>query len=281
MNDFTILHLSDLHIDKQDGQLKVLFKYLIEDIKKELSDINNIIIVVTGDIIDKGNYKARDSVIKFFELLHNIQGKRCKKIYIVPGNHDKERSIIDDNIIVGEKNTEEFYVNQWKHIILGFEKYTFLCRDIYKIFYGEGEAEKRVLNDTYGVYIDEIGGKNICFLLFNSAWSCIGNNDEHNIKIGKYQVEKMQELYEKNKQEKKIDLTIALAHHPINLLESKDEDELRNQLLSESGFNANVYICGHIHNRDVINWYNNRHSLTTLMSGIGEPDENYNHPYLI
>ena len=32
-------------------------------------------------------------------------------------------------------------------------------------------------------------------------------------------------------------------------------------------------------NRDVINWQNNRHSMTTLVSGLGWPDGNTNHPY--
>lgn len=61
MNDFTVLHLSDLNIDREDGQLSVMFKYLLCDINKELKDIDNIIVVVTGDIVNKGNYKVFNS----------------------------------------------------------------------------------------------------------------------------------------------------------------------------------------------------------------------------
>lgn len=277
MNDFTILHLSDLHINREDGQLSAMFKYLLYDINNELKDIDNIIVIVTGDIVNKGNYKAKASVLTFFKGLHNILNERCKKIYIVPGNHDKVRSTLDSNLISCLKY-DESYDNKWKHILIGFSEYTSLCKDIYSIFYSEG-VDERIFEDTFGVHIDVINNKTICFLLFNSAWSCIGDGDEHNIRIGDSQIKKIKKLYEKAKIDKKIDLTIAIAHHPINLLESNDQDELRNQLLSEVGFDANVYICGHTHNRDVINWYNNRHSLTTLMSGIGEPDENGGHPF--
>ena len=51
MNDFTVLHLSDLHIDNTDGHLSVLLKNLLEDIKVELEKAKHVVIVVTGDIV--------------------------------------------------------------------------------------------------------------------------------------------------------------------------------------------------------------------------------------
>lgn len=50
MNDFTILHLSDLHINQTDGRLSLLMKNLLIDIEKEMQLVDNIIIVVTGDL---------------------------------------------------------------------------------------------------------------------------------------------------------------------------------------------------------------------------------------
>ena len=78
MNDFTILHLSDLHINREDGQLSAMFKYLLYDINNELKDIDNIIVIVTGDIVNKGNYKAKASVLTFFKGLHNILNENTK-----------------------------------------------------------------------------------------------------------------------------------------------------------------------------------------------------------
>lgn len=279
MNDFTILHLSDLHIDREDGEIPVMLNNLLDDIKKELEDVDNIVILVTGDIVNKGNYKAKESVLAFFRKLKEMFQERCVGIYIVPGNHDKVRSVLDEKLILGNGNySEQFYKEEWKYVLLGFQNYSLLCKDIYKIFYKENDGYP-YFEDTYGVSVKTINGKDICFLLFNSAWSCMGDNDEHNIYIGEFQMNQMKKSYNEKRKNRTFDLVVAIAHHPINLLESMDEDKFRNLLLSEIGLNANVYICGHIHNRDVTNWYNNRHSLTTLVSGVGEQDKDGNHPY--
>ena len=48
MNDFTILHLSDLHINQKGERLSLLMENLLIDIKNEMKLADNIIIVVTG-----------------------------------------------------------------------------------------------------------------------------------------------------------------------------------------------------------------------------------------
>ena len=51
MNDFTILHLSDLHINQKGERLSLLMENLLIDIKNEMKFVDNIIIVVTGDLV--------------------------------------------------------------------------------------------------------------------------------------------------------------------------------------------------------------------------------------
>ena len=72
-----------------------------------------------------------------------------------------------------------------------------------------------------------------------------------------------------------------MAHHPLNWLEGEEETLLQSNILSNYSLNCNIYISGHIHNRDIINWQSTRHSLTTLVSGLGWPDEedDMQHPY--
>lgn len=290
MNDFTVLHLSDLHIDLPGKQLSILMENLLNDIEKEMRFSDNILIVVTGDIVNQAQYENRDNVLEFFRKLRNRLGKeRVKHIYIVPGNHDRKRNILDERILDGQSEEklvldkpQDFYPQLWKYIRMSFDEYNELARDIYKIYYDEKMVPTRVFKDTYGVQIDQVNGKNICVLQFNTVWSCTGENDERNIRIGKFQIEQIKEEYRKRCEclgEKKIDLTIAIAHHPVGWLAGKEEDMIQSELLSNNSLHANVYICGHTHNRDVINWQNNRHSLTTLVSGIGWPDGSTDHPY--
>ena len=74
---------------------------------------------------------------------------------------------------------------------------------------------------------------------------------------------------------------IALAHHPLNWLTGEEETLVQTNILSNYSLNCNIYISGHIHNRDIISWQSTRHSLTTLVSGLGWPDEeeDMQHPY--
>lgn len=154
MDDFTILHLSDLHINKTDGNLPPLMDRLLNDIKEQSEYCENIIIVVTGDLVHHGNYAYKNSVLKFFDRLHKILSVKVKDIFIIPGNHDKERSILDKDILKkyrSEKNkNKKFYDNYWKYIELEFQKHIDLTKKIYKIF----EPDKKY--ELYGAEAVEI-----------------------------------------------------------------------------------------------------------------------------
>lgn len=286
MNDFTILHLSDLHINREGNMLSILHENLLQDIESEMSMSENIIVVVTGDILDKAEYKFRDNAITFFEKLHEILGEKVKGLYVVPGNHDKIRNVMDKSIIEKyytlkkEDKKQDFCQQYWKHLKMGFNEYIEMLNEIYLKF-PNIKLPKSIEKDTYGVEKIQIGDINLCFLLFNTAWSCLGEDDERHLLLGDFQMEKIKNQYsvESNKLDKKFDLTIALAHHPIDWLEGKEENMMKADILCNNSLNANVYICGHTHNRDVINWQNNRHSMTTLVSGLGWPDGNTDHPY--
>lgn len=53
MDDFTILHLSDLHVDESKGRPNILLYNLLHDIENEMKYSDNILIVVTGDLINQ------------------------------------------------------------------------------------------------------------------------------------------------------------------------------------------------------------------------------------
>lgn len=285
MNDFTILHLSDLHINQKGERLSLLMENLLIDIKNEMKLVDNIIIVVTGDLVHRGNYEYKDSVIYFFTKLKESLGKKIKDIYIVPGNHDKVRNSIDKKILLEyeeySSDPEKFYKNYWKYFLVSFADYQELVRQIYSIFMKKTKVKKKVKEDTYGAFVSKVNDKRICFLTFNTAWSCLGDSDERNLKFGRFQLKKIKEEYEKNKKAEGYDLVVALAHHPLNWLVGEEETLVQTNILSNFSLNCNIYISGHIHNRDIISWQSTRHSLTTLVSGLGWPDEeeDMQHPY--
>lgn len=161
MNDLTILHLSDLHIDGQAAYPEIL-KNLLVHIKEEIATTREktLVVAVTGDIIDKGNKAAIDNAKKFFEDLKKTLGNKVAGIVLVPGNHDIFRSNSCKFIIPAcrtfavQKEYEfgnTFYDTFWKNIQEAYESsgYMELSKYIYNLF--EMDIEEKIVERTFGV----------------------------------------------------------------------------------------------------------------------------------
>lgn len=306
MNDLTILHLSDLHIDVSGATYSRLLKKLLDDIKDEMQYVrnNSVIVVITGDILHQGPLASKtDQAIKnalsFFKDLYDILLGKVVYIYVVPGNHDKYRTKENeflvsayrsmaeeyDNIKESKKESKfdnNFYDNFWKFHINAYTKangtgYLELVNEIYKIFGLSKESEtKSFITDTFGVDIIEVLGKKYCFVLLNTAWSCMDDNDNRNLILGKFQIDKIKNqfrnLMDIYSEQERPGITIVLGHHPLGALRGKEEDNIFTEMISFESLDANIYLCGHTHDRTVNNWINNRHSISTFVTGIGWPE---------
>lgn len=271
MSGINILHLSDLHISSK--QLSFTNKKLIEDIVSQIKDMDDILMVVSGDIVDKGEFgKYRDAAIEFFRTLKNSTEKRIKEVYFVPGNHDKVRNT--NNRLYGQLsqiNNLEITEEIWKLQIDNYADYLSMVWTIKKIF----NHKSKKTTETFGIESYEAGENVICFVKMDTTWGTYGGNDEEGrLVIGDYQLEALVKQYEdeKNKYEnqgKHISITIGIGHHPICWLHSQQEKILKKYMIDEEYFNMNLYLCGHIHDMELENWYNNERSLMTLVTGIG------------
>lgn len=293
MNDIVILHLSDLHIDASSTNYSRLLRGLLKDIKKEIVMVpdDSLIVTITGDIIHMGNKKAVNAAIKFFEDLYKIVKDKVVTIYFVPGNHDKYRTEENKFLIpayrtIGsyerEKFNDKFFESFWKYQDETYSEengsgYLELTKKVYEIF-GVSNIEKRTyIKYTFGVDVVEVLGKKYCFVMLNTAWSCIDENDTRQLILGKFQIDEIKRQYHNlvdNLSDNVIELTLVLGHHPISALFGKEEDNIFSEMISFEELNANAYLCGHTHDRAIINWVNNRHSINTFMTGIGWPENN-------
>lgn len=282
MNDLTILHLSDLHIDGQAAYPEIL-KNLLVHIKEEIATTREktLVVAVTGDIIDKGNKAAIDNAKKFFEDLKKTLGNKVAGIVLVPGNHDIFRSNSCKLIIPAcrtfavQKEYEfgnTFYDTFWKNIQEAYESsgYMELSKYIYNLF--EMDIEEKIVERTFGVVPITIEKKTYFFVLLNTSWCCIDENDARKIVLGKFQLDKISEEAIKLRRNIEPSLSICLGHHPLQCLEGNEETTALMELTDSSRIMANAYLCGHTHNRTVVNWNNNVRTLNTFMTGIGQGD---------
>lgn len=292
-NTFSILHLSDLHIAKtSSGNYSWDLRTLISDIVEQINNlhIHKLMIVVTGDSIDKGEYEFCDIAVDFFKDLHNaikqnVEALDIVDIQIVPGNHDRARareiclfSIAHQQLDIKDESDWTFYKNNSIEFIT-------MVNEIYKVF------EKTLqISNTFGCELVSIGNNNICFIRTDSAWCAVSNSDKRKIRFGSYQLIQLNTEYQKIKSDlernnKKIDITIAMSHHPTFWMQSDDESLFKSYIMKEKYLNVDIMLSGHIHSQSVENIYNHEHSILSLVTGIGwgeeRPDEINEHRYSI
>lgn len=145
-----------------------------------------------------------------------------------------------------------------------------LSKYIYNLF--EMDIEEKIVERTFGVVPITIEKKTYFFVLLNTSWCCIDENDTRKIVLGKFQLDKISEEAIKLRRNIEPSLSICLGHHPLQCLEGNEETTALMELTDSSRIMANAYLCGHTHNRTVVNWNNNVRTLNTFMTGIGQGD---------
>jgi len=187
MAHFYLLHLSDLHLEAQDDypeRLPYVAENLIKHAAERLKDKDNIILVITGDIIHRGNYvKNKNLAISFFTKLKNtLDNNKCKiiSIQIVPGNHDKDFGKKPDEpnenklLSVALQNIVEFneHERHIRNLLKGsYDEYMKLRTQISDIFLLDPQKINDVFlksdkkdnceyNATYGVDVITVYDKN-------------------------------------------------------------------------------------------------------------------------
>ena len=285
MNDLVIVHLSDLHIDCNGCSYSRLLHSLLKDIKDQVALVpdERLVVVVTGDIINAGNPAAIPNAKKFFHRLKEITEKKLKAIYIIPGNHDKNRTHANSFLVPAYRQFiynqgktvfgQEFKENIWpiqKEVYVA-SGYLELLEYIYCDLFNMPEIGN-VAKETYGVHILNVNDKRYCFVLLNTAWSCADDSDTRKLILGEFQIKEIAQQFHDLTDESPVELSFVLGHHPIECLYGTEQDTLFSYMISYTEMSANAYLCGHTHDRNVINWSNNRHAIHTLMTGFGWPE---------
>jgi 3',5'-cyclic AMP phosphodiesterase CpdA len=105
MAQINILHLSDLHFAKSNEiDISIIKEAFIKDIKEihATESFTPNIILFTGDLVQSGDdNEFKDAHESWFVPLIEATGLNLDFFIISPGNHDIQRSQIDDIIESG------------------------------------------------------------------------------------------------------------------------------------------------------------------------------------
>lgn len=273
---FCVLHLSDLHIVAfPKGYYSQPLKKLIADIEIQLSSINEVVIVVSGDIIDKADYiNNLDVALHFFKDLESKLHSKVKDIQIVPGNHDRIRTAQTKLFSYAHRNFglcigSDYCEDEWRLQQETYSDFFALVNKIYQIF-----GKTTEITNTFGVETLNIGNCNVCFIRLDTSWCSSGSDDDQrNLRVGRYQLDKLKENYQAIKgkgadDKNPISITIAISHHPITWLLPDEEDTINQYIMESTSLDVDVLMCGHVHQRAVLNYFNHEHSMLTLVTGM-------------
>ncbi|MEO8761345.1 MAG: metallophosphoesterase [Bacteroidia bacterium] len=236
-----ILHITDIHIKQNASNNHILKKAdrIFEAFRNQVSDMENLIIVVTGDIAFSGLEKEYDLAYIFFDDLIKKLEKYTKQlpvIIFIPGNHDCDFSG-DQTIrnLVIEKVKETWYKNINEQIIktcteVQLNFWNFVTR------FNNTQINTIFSHSLLNVYEFTKNEKNIIFNCFNTSWISKLKEEEGQMAFPT-------EYFGEEKIIHKSDLTINLIHHPINWQNNTHHREFR-KLLEESG---DLILSGHEH----------------------------------
>lgn len=281
--NIVILHLSDLHFS--GASLRRVHEDLLDDIKEMMIGAKQIVILVTGDVMDKGRFShKKQTAINFFHRLRANIPAEAKILYfgITPGNHDYKRA---------DWKTK-FNSHSYKPDTSKFER---LLKDIYDEF-------ALPVPDRYGVDVVKYNGLNLCFARIDSSWHAsladlcararkgaeklnvrendILNNLKRNLiqdaqNQRRYLIDRWKVLFGESNEASPY-LTFVLSHFPLTLLIDTGIEEVQDILEGGIGLKSvDYWICGHLHYAKIRQVQDEGLHITTLMSGIGNEKKDH------
>jgi len=282
-----LVHLSDIHLSKQNFQeFKNNYRdALLKDLESYHRQKKIDLLIITGDLIDKGGfslfdlpeYKDESDPYVIFEkefifpIIERI-GIDKNDILFIPGNHD-----IDENQIlwVQEKKMKSSLKNETVNGYLNTNHGSFNETNIRIQKFKEFEKRFHTNNSKYNFsnnqssYVYTYNAENVGILLVNDSWRCstcrIANEEEGHF-FG------VQQLYDGLEELKKYDpiFNICLFHHSLNDFREKDEVK---RVLHQSSIG--LVLFGHYHTTAFFNFYEPYGSCKMIRgrTALNKPDE--------
>jgi len=251
-----LIHITDLHTTDKiiEDYNDFLLEKLSVQIKNEIDLKTLTLVLVTGDIVDKGGSSittanntnealqyAYDQIL--LKLMKEINLPK-ENVFIVCGNHDINRKL-DGHW--GEKTIKDIepYSAQYNQVIdslySGDDKIQGLKRiNPYNVFatsiYKNYSLQKNITNLDNSFIVNN-SNKTIGISCFNSSWRCFDDNDKGKLLIGEKQ------LRNSSKFIKDCNIKIALLHHPLDFINEKELNPIRTILNKD----YDIIFYGHTH----------------------------------
>ncbi len=266
------LHLSDLHLTAQENKgpveafnQNVVTRSMVDMIRDAAFDID--FVIVTGDIARMGKPAEYAVCEVFCERLLAALGLGQDRLFLVPGNHDVDRSVITNRHIkrlYGFDDQDEI-----TEILTGPDDFPILMRKFEGFnAFSEKVMDRRRLDDAAYWYAERLNlqkANGECGINLVGLNSCLfagyDGDEDRKLALGLYQVEAAL------KNLRKGDLSICFFHHPFHCFHPEDK-VCRNLLMNQ----FDLILTGHLH--DPSNAFTREAAGQALIIGAGAGFEN-------
>lgn len=246
MKAISIIQISDIHFERNESEnqglvLNAFFKDLDAIFSTE-GNREDSYCIISGDLVNKGgsNKTYDDFYDKFINKL--TSHVPLDQIVCVPGNHDINRTLVENEFSDHEKiKSKEYQETEFNEFVKN--KDNLLQK---KFTYYSNFCTTKLVKPQYNVYgFSELLIPEISVFCLNTALLSFGGyngiEDAGELKI---------ETSELNKwiQENDGRIKILVMHHPIEHLSSFAQREIKSILRSRS---INILISGHVHDQEI------------------------------
>lgn len=245
MNTIKIIHISDIHFDKNEPEnqgliLNSFFKDL--ELKQNEMNYDSTYCIISGDLVMAG--ASEKNYNDFYQnfIVRLIKFVPINNIFCTPGNHDLNRNIFELDLNEHqEKTTKDYIESEFNEFVKAPDNILMKKFRPFEKFYSERLNSKNF--NLYG-YSEKFTPEISVFFINSSICSYGGFNkikDEGSLMI---ETSELNKWIQENEGRKKI----LVMHHPIEHLTSFAQKEIKSMLNN----GIDILINGHIHDQDII-----------------------------
>ncbi len=246
------LHLSDIHFwRKNDWRDDAARRKLITLLREKFADgtlPKPDLIFCTGDIA-QGETKPAEmteqykSAQGFFDEVLQVCSLPKERLFVVPGNHDVNRTKVSEFTQAGLRSLNHSKVaSSWAQKDVGFDDAIKRLNEygafVQAYLPHQAQIEDEKARHCYGKLLT-INGVRLGIAGFNSAWTCFDEKDQNQLWMAaEWQFNAADRAFDG-----KTDVRIGLIHHPVSWLKNEEVSLSKSRI--RTGFH--FWLHGHEH----------------------------------
>lgn len=233
--DFSIIHLTDMHIMESGNTLLKKADAIFAACRSIISQSDKVVIVISGDIAYSGKVEEYDLASSFINKIRDAVSNYTSdsvEVLCVPGNHDCDFSNVGKvrsrllSTVRYDEDIDSDTIDEICAVQKNFEKFASQYIDI--------DCKNLCMKK-----IVDFNKKKVAFNLVNTAWMSEMYETPGRIVIPRNQMPLPSE--------ENCDLSITISHHPYNWLHPDNCAEYISSIRSST----DILIMGHEHRRDL------------------------------